>query len=59
MGMNGGFTKHEFGMIFGGLLIAGVLGMMLTGYFIHVPRDPNDPLAKAVGLKPEQSIQSK
>jgi hypothetical protein len=34
--MSGGFTKHEIGMIFGGLLIAGVLVMMLTGYSIRV-----------------------
>jgi hypothetical protein len=34
--MSGGFTKHEVGMIFGGLLIAGVLVMMLTGYSIRV-----------------------
>jgi hypothetical protein len=59
--MNGGFTKHEVGMIFSGLLITGVLVMMLTRYFIHVfvPKDPNDPLTKAGGLKPEPPIQSK
>jgi hypothetical protein len=59
--MNGGFTKHEVGIIFGGLLIAGVLVMMLTGYSIRVfvPKDPNDPLTKARGLNPEPTIQSK
>lgn len=59
--MRGGFTKHEVGMIFGGLLIAGVLVMMLTGYSIRVfvAKDPNGPLARAGGLKPEPSIQSK
>jgi hypothetical protein len=59
--MRGGFTKHEVGMIFGGLLIAGVLVMMLTGYSIRVfvPKDSNDPVTKAGGLKPEPTIQSK
>ena len=59
IGMSGGFTKHERDGL-GGLLIAGVLGVMLSGYSFRafVPKDPHGPLARAGGLKPEPPIQS-
>ena len=56
-----GLTKRELAMILAAVLFAAVLVVELVYYFIGVffPRDPNDPLSRAGGLKPEQSIHSK
>jgi hypothetical protein len=55
------FSVREIAMICGGILIAAGLVVLMTWYLIGVffPRDMNDPLAKAGGLKPEQNIHVK
>ena len=54
-----GLTKRELAMILAAVLFAAVLVVELVYYFIGVFFPPSDPLSRAGGLKPEQSIHSK
>ena len=59
--MPDGYARHEIIAIAGGVLVLTVLTIWRTIYFLSVVviggRD--EPLARAGGLKPEQTIQSK
>jgi hypothetical protein len=55
-----GYTKREVAVLIGGVIVAVVLVIMATNYAIQrFVADPNDPLTKAGGLKPEQTLQTK
>jgi hypothetical protein len=55
------FSVGEIAIICGGILVAAALVVLLTWYLLGVffPRDMNDPLVRAGGLKPEQNIHVK
>jgi hypothetical protein len=58
----GDFTKRDVLTIIIGMIVAGVLTVWATVTAINyfAPRNPDDPLTKAGGLRPEQtSIQTK
>jgi hypothetical protein len=56
-----GLTKRDVAMFCVVMIIAAVLAVMATYYIIQsvLPSDPSDPLTKAGGLKPGQTIQAK
>jgi|HubBroStandDraft_6_1064221.scaffolds.fasta_scaffold441938_1 hypothetical protein len=55
------YTKREIIAVAGGVLVLTVLTIWGTIYFLSVVviGERDDPLARAGGLKPEQTIQSK
>jgi hypothetical protein len=51
------YTKRELATLVVGMFIAAVLTLLATYYTIQFfVADPNDPLTKAGGLKPDQTI---
>jgi hypothetical protein len=59
--MSDDYTKREITAVVCGLLIITALTIWGTIYFLNVVviGERDDPLARAGGLKPEQTIQSK